>query len=172
MMRDRWGDWNDDDLGSKFQNFEPGPDTDSYYKGSETTFPETNNHKQRYCQESFSCGLNQASLERRIEKLENRVEELEDSVQDLEETSLAKRKFLKTAKSLLKVVNFILIIIPIVVFAAIAIGIRLYNGSNFWLSGAVIAIGAASLAEYFCLPFIWKRLETRVQEIEDHLKIE
>lgn len=171
--RFNWEDdaMDDDFVESKFQDLDSSPDTDSYYRESETTFPETNHPNQRYCSDSFSCGQSQQRLEKMIQDLENQIEELEDDVQDLQETALEKRQFLKMGEHLLKTMNFILIIIPIVVFAALAIGVKLYNGSSFWLNGAVILIGAASIAEYFSLPFLWKRLETRVQEIEDHLNI-
>lgn len=115
------------------------------------------------CSAAYFCGQKDLELKQRIEKLEQRLSEVE-------ETSAEKKSYFKKAESLLLVFKVVLILIPIVLFAALATVQYFIYKESLLLNGITSVVGLVTVVECIALPSLWKSVDSRLSKVEEQLK--
>lgn len=152
-MSDQWSDWNNDDFDSE-------PDTDSFHKEPDTPQLETSRNDAIYHQVVKSFLDNNHEIKQKVEDLETRVKKVE-------ELSSEKRKFLEKVNKLLTIVKCTFIALPIISFLGLAISQYVFYDDNTLLNFITAVIGVLNVAVCIFIPLSWRRIEDKVDELED-----
>lgn len=164
-MNIRWPtpwDEDEDNWKFKFQDTDSIPDADLTHKKSETSPLETDSENTPYHQLLRSCIED-------IHQYNKKIEDLEKHIAKLEETSLEKRKFLKRMNTLLLISMVVLVILPIISFASLAIIQYIFYGESELLHINTTVIGAINIIACILMPLLWKRTADKVEKLEDKL---
>ena len=164
-MNSRWPtpwDEDEDNWKFKFQDTDSIPDADLTHKKSETSPLETDSENISYHQLLRSCIED-------IYRNKKKIEDLEKHIAQLEETSLEKRKFLKRMNNLLLISMAVLVILPIISFASLAIVQYIFYGESNLLHVNTAVIGVINVAACILMPLLWKHTSDKVDKLEDKL---
>ena len=82
---------------------------------------------------------------------------------------MEKRKFLKRMNTLLLISMVVLVILPIISFASLAIIQYIFYGESELLHINTTVIGAINIIACILMPLLWKRTADKVEKLEDKL---
>ena len=118
-----------------------------------------------FCASGFVCGESITQLKMDMQTLEKRLEKVEGA-------EAAKKKYFKKAEKLLTIFHYVLIAIPVVLFVALASVqyVCAKNGAALNVLTGVIGIGAC--VDVIFVPAMLKKIENRLNELEEILNDE